>query len=218
MSREEYWDDYSDDSEYRRERRGDPKHNRGTTVQSREKRYSRSMTPQLEEEEEDFVQETLEAALIAAQVYLLTTRPEPGDPREDMHQAAIRSLGIVEDKIMGKCPEAKSTSYKERQKEEFKHKITRNESSESSEEERQQKRKEDARNIIAQARVNKSRHAWREENYEDDKKRWARCALPAGFAKRGYPKDSSYRTTSKNMMCRKNLPYGYRITCRQCRY
>jgi hypothetical protein len=82
------------------------------------------MNPQLKEEEEDFVQETPEAALIAAQAYLLTTRPEPGDPREDMHQAAIRSLGIVEDKIMGKCPEAKSTSYKERRKEEFKHKIT----------------------------------------------------------------------------------------------
>jgi hypothetical protein len=30
MSKEEYWDDYSDDSEYIRERRGDPKHNRGT--------------------------------------------------------------------------------------------------------------------------------------------------------------------------------------------
>jgi hypothetical protein len=124
MSREEYWDDYSDDSEYSRERRRDPKHNRGTTAQSREERYSRSMTPQLEEEEEDFVQETPEAALIAAQAYLLTTRPEPGDPWEYMHQAAIRSLGIVEDKIMGKGPGAKLTSYKEGRKEEFKHKIT----------------------------------------------------------------------------------------------
>jgi hypothetical protein len=28
-SREEYWEDYSEDSEYSRERRGDPKHNRG---------------------------------------------------------------------------------------------------------------------------------------------------------------------------------------------
>jgi hypothetical protein len=102
MSREEYWDDYSDDSEYSRERRGDPKHNRGTTTQSREERYSRIITPQLEKEEEDFVQETPEAALIAAQAYLLTKRPEPGDPWEDMHQAAIRSLGIVEDKIRGK--------------------------------------------------------------------------------------------------------------------
>jgi hypothetical protein len=54
-SREEYWDDDSDDSNYSRERRRDPKHNRGTTAQSREDRYSRNMTPQLEEEEEDFI-------------------------------------------------------------------------------------------------------------------------------------------------------------------
>jgi hypothetical protein len=45
MSREEYWDDYSEDSEYSRERRRDPKHNRGATTQSREERYSRSVTP-----------------------------------------------------------------------------------------------------------------------------------------------------------------------------
>jgi hypothetical protein len=76
----------------------------------------------------------------------------------------------VEGKIMGKGPEAKSTSYKEGRKKEFKHKTTRNKSSESSEEERRQKMKEDIRSIIAQARVNKSRHAWREENYEDDDK------------------------------------------------
>jgi hypothetical protein len=89
ISREDYWDDYSEDSEYSRERCGDPKHNRGTTARSREERYSRNINPQLEEEEEDFIQETPEAALIAAHAYLLTTRPEPGDPREDMHQAAI---------------------------------------------------------------------------------------------------------------------------------
>jgi hypothetical protein len=53
----------------------------------------------------------------------------------------------VEGEIMGKGPEAKSTSYKEGRKKEFKYKTTRNESSESSEEERRQKRKEDARNI-----------------------------------------------------------------------
>jgi hypothetical protein len=51
MSKEKYWDDYSEDSEYNRERRRDPKHNRGATAQSREERYSRSITPQLEEAE-----------------------------------------------------------------------------------------------------------------------------------------------------------------------
>jgi hypothetical protein len=150
ISREEYWDDYSEDSEYNRERHGDPKHNRGATARSREERYSRSPTPQPEEEKDDFIQ-TPEAALIAAQAYLLTTRPEPGNPREDMHRAAIRSLRIVENKIRGKGPETKSTSYKEKQEEKLRYNFADNEYSESSEEERRQKRKGDARNIIAQA-------------------------------------------------------------------
>jgi hypothetical protein len=88
-SKEEYWEDYSEDSKYSRERRGNPKHNRGATACGREEEYSRSPTPQLEEEEDDFTQKTPEAALVAAQAYLLATRPEPGDPREDMHRAAI---------------------------------------------------------------------------------------------------------------------------------
>jgi hypothetical protein len=114
ISRREYWDDCSEDSEYSRERHRDPKHNRRATACSKEERYSRSPTPRLEEEKDDFIQETPEAALIAAQAYLLTTRPEPRDPREDMHRAAIRSLGIVENKIREKGPETKSTSYKEK--------------------------------------------------------------------------------------------------------
>jgi hypothetical protein len=45
------------------------------------------------------VQETPETTLIAAQAYLLTTQPEPRDPREHMHQEAIKSLGFVEDRL-----------------------------------------------------------------------------------------------------------------------
>jgi hypothetical protein len=66
------------------------------------------------------VQETPEAALIAAQAYLLTTQPKPGDPREHMHQAAIRSLGLVEDKLRKNPLEKKVTHHKESRKEEFK--------------------------------------------------------------------------------------------------
>jgi hypothetical protein len=65
-------------------------------------------------EEEEFVQETLEAALVAAQAYLLTTQPKPGDPREHMHQAAIRSLGLIKYKLGGNPPEKKATHHRER--------------------------------------------------------------------------------------------------------
>jgi hypothetical protein len=53
-----------------------------------------------------------------------------------MHRAAIRSLGIVENKIREKGPETKSMSYKEKQKEKLRYNYIDNEYSESSEEER----------------------------------------------------------------------------------
>jgi hypothetical protein len=37
--------------------------------------------------------ETPEVALVAAQAYLLATQRKPQDPRENMHQAAIKGLG-----------------------------------------------------------------------------------------------------------------------------
>jgi hypothetical protein len=182
------WDEYSDDSECSMERHKDPKHNRRTTTQAREESYMKSLSTQQSEEEEDFVQETPEAALAVAQAYLLTTQPEPGDPREHMHQAAIQSLGLVEDKLMGKLPEEKATYCKERRKEEYKCKSSQNKSSESSGDERRQKRKEDARNIIAQARVNNSRYAWREENYEDNEKEMGALCFTCRVRKTRVPK------------------------------
>jgi hypothetical protein len=167
---EGYWSEYTNSSESIMERHKDPKHSRRTTARVVEESYTRSPSANQPEEEEEFVQETPEAALIAAQAYLLTTKPKPGDPREQMHQAAIQSLGLVEEKLKGNILEKKSTHRSVREKEEVKRKSSRNETSEYSEDEKRQKRKEDARNIIAQARVNNSRHAWREENYEDDEK------------------------------------------------
>jgi hypothetical protein len=120
MSSEEYWDEYSDESESSMDRHRDPKHNRRAIACTREESYTKNQSAQQSEEEEDFIQETPEAALVAAQAYLLTTQPEPGDPREHMHQAAIRSLGLVENKLMGNLPGEKATHHKGRRKEELK--------------------------------------------------------------------------------------------------
>jgi hypothetical protein len=82
------------------------------------------------------------------------------------------------------------THHKESRKEEFKRQSSWNKTSESSGDENRKKRKEDARNIIAQARVNNARYAWKEENYADDKKemgvlcftrRVRRTRVPKGF-------------------------------------
>jgi hypothetical protein len=51
------------------------------------------------------MQDRLEAALVAAQAYLLTIQSRPGDPRESMHQAAIKSLGMIGDEVKQKSME-----------------------------------------------------------------------------------------------------------------
>jgi hypothetical protein len=159
-------------------------------ARTREESHTKSESAHPSDEEEDFVQETPEVALVAAQAYLLTTQPKPGDPREHMHQAAIRSLGLVEDRLRKHLPDKKVTYHKEKRKEGLKRQPSQNETSESSGDEKRQTRREDARNIIAQARVNKARHVWKEENYEDDKKemgalcftrRVRRTRVPKGF-------------------------------------
>jgi hypothetical protein len=129
-SNEGYWEEYSDVSESSIERHRDPKHSRRTTARTREESYTKSISAHPSDDEENFVQGTPEAALVAAQAYLLTTQPKPRDPQEHMHQAAIRSLGLVEDKLRGNLPEEKATHHKERRKEEFKCKPSRNETSE----------------------------------------------------------------------------------------
>jgi hypothetical protein len=107
-----------------------------------------------------------------------------------MHQATIRNLGLVEDKLRKHLLEKKATYHKEKRKEGLKRQPSQNETNESSGDEKRQTRKEDARNIIAQARVNNARYAWKEENYEDDEKemgalcftrRVCRTRVPKGF-------------------------------------
>jgi hypothetical protein len=61
-----YWDEYSDASDSSMERHRDPKHSRRTTARVREESYAKSQSAQQLEEEEDFIQETPEAALVAA--------------------------------------------------------------------------------------------------------------------------------------------------------
>jgi hypothetical protein len=50
------------------------------------------------------------------------------------------------------------------------------------------------------------------------KKRWARYALPAGFAKREYPNNLSYHMIRKNMMGHRNQRYGCQTIYKQYKY
>jgi hypothetical protein len=68
---------------------------------------------------------------------------------------------LVEDRLRKHLPEKKATYHKEKRKEEFKRQPSQNKTSESLGDEKRKARKEDARNIIAQARVNNARYAWK---------------------------------------------------------
>jgi hypothetical protein len=116
VSSGECWDEYSEASESSKDRHRDPKHNGRTMAQAREENHARSLSVRPSDDEEDFLQETPEATLVAAQAYLLTTQPKPGDPREHKHQAAIRSLGLVEDRLTKHSLERKATYYEERER------------------------------------------------------------------------------------------------------
>jgi hypothetical protein len=205
-----YWDEYSEASESSGERHKDPKHNKRTTAWAREENHARSISAHPSDDEEDCLQETPEAALVAAQTYLLTTQLEPEDPQEHMHQAAIRSLGLVEDRLRKHSSERKAAYYKEKGKESIKYQSSKSQTSDSSGDKKRRARREDAKNIIAQKRVNNARYAWKEENYEDDEKEMG--------AEREYPKDLNYHTINKSTMGHNNLNYGYQTTFKQYKY
>jgi hypothetical protein len=194
-----YWDKYIDASESSGERHRDPKHCRRTTTWANEESRTKNISAHPSDDEEDFVQETPEAALVAAQAYLLTTQPELGDPLEHMHQAAIRSLRLVEDRLRKHLPGKKATYHKDKERDNFKHQPSQSQTSESTGDEKRKARREDARNIITQARVNNARYAWKEENYVDDEKEMAALC----FTRR---------------VCRMRVPKGFKLPHDQQKY
>jgi hypothetical protein len=160
----------------------EPKHSRRRIEWPRKEDRTKSINTLLSDEEEDFIQDMLEAALVAAQAYLLTTQPEPRDPRENMHQAAIQSLGLVGDELKQKSLGRKPTYHEHTGKRSQKSQSPRNQRTNSPSRENHEARREDARNVITQARVNKSRHTWDEGNYEDKEKEMGVLCFTRSFA------------------------------------
>jgi hypothetical protein len=80
----------------------------GSRVENLEYSERRSLSKNLDlsflsvDEQGNIIPKTPEAALVAAQTYLYTTRPSPGDPREHMHRAALQGLRMVGNKLTAK--------------------------------------------------------------------------------------------------------------------
>jgi hypothetical protein len=57
------------------------------------------------DEQGNIIPKRPEAALVAAQTYLYTMQPRPGDPREHMHRATLQGLRMVGNKLTAKDEE-----------------------------------------------------------------------------------------------------------------
>jgi hypothetical protein len=85
------------------------RHNRhGSRVDNLEHSDRRNLSRNLDssflsvDEQGNIMPKTPEVALIAAQAYLYTTQPTPGDPREHMHQTTLQGLRLVGNKLTAK--------------------------------------------------------------------------------------------------------------------
>jgi hypothetical protein len=185
-----HWEEFSKTLESSEERYRELKHSRRRIEWPRKEDRTKSINTLLSNEEKDFIQDMLEVALVAAQVYLLTTQLEPGDPWENMHQAAIQSLGLVGDELKQKSLGREATYHEHIGKRTRKSQSPRTQRTNSPDRENHEARREDTRNIIKHARVKKSCYAWDEGNYEDGEKemgalcftrRVRRTRVPKGF-------------------------------------
>jgi hypothetical protein len=87
-------------------------HRHGSRVENLEYSERQSISKNLDssflsvDEQGNIIPKTPEAALVAAQTYLYTTRPSPGDPKEHMHRVALEGLRMVGNKLTAKEEEA----------------------------------------------------------------------------------------------------------------
>jgi hypothetical protein len=89
------------------------RHNRhGSRVNNLEHSDRRNISRNLDssflsvDEQGNIMPKTPEAALVAVQTYMYTTQPNPGDPTEHMHRAALHGLRLVGNKLTAKEEEA----------------------------------------------------------------------------------------------------------------
>jgi hypothetical protein len=162
-------------------------------------------------EQGNIIPKTREAALVAAQTYLYTIRPSPGDPREHMHRASLQGLRMVGNKLTAKEEEAHHNKGTHKQGH---HAITTVLGTE----------------VVADNLEHHHQGDTKAQSMEEPKgpglppkhmttkmtkRRWGHRALLTGFAPRQYPRVSNYPMIIKNMMDLRSHSHGSRIIYRQ---
>jgi hypothetical protein len=162
-------------------------------------------------EQWNIIPKTPEAALVAAQTYLYTTRPSLGDPREHMDRAALQGLRMVGNKLTAKEEEAHRNKGTHKPRSPRRHNSPQHRSDSRRSRTPSPRRHKSSKHGGTQ----RSRTPTKAYDYEDTKKRWGRRALLTEFTPHQYPRVSNYPTTSKNMTNLRSHNHGSRITYRQ---
>jgi hypothetical protein len=158
----------------------------------------------------NIIPKTPEAALVAAQAYLYTTQPTPGDPREHMHQTALQGLRLVESKLTAREEELRHHEGTHKPRSPRYHSSPRHRS--RSRRSRSLSLKYYNSTWYEGIRRSKSpKHAY---DYEDDEKEMGASCFTRRVC-RPYPKDSNYPMISRNMTGPRSHDHGSQITCKQ---
>jgi hypothetical protein len=165
------------------------------------------------DEQGNIIPKTPEAALVAAQAYLFTTRPSPGDLREHMHRAALNGLKMVGNKLSAKEEEAYRNKETHKPRSPHRHNSPWRRSSSR----RSRSPSPKQHGSPKHGGTQRSRSPNRKYGYEE-KRRWEHRALPAGFALRQYPRGSNYLMINKSTTDRRNHSHGSQTIYKQYKY
>jgi hypothetical protein len=187
------WEEHSQASHSGGEGHREPESNRREAERSNRENRTKNLDSSflLVDEIGNIMPKMLEAALMVAQAYLLTKQPALGDPRESMHQAAIKGLRLIGDKLQQKLStQDKSPHEQQKERRSRRSQSPQTRRSKSPKKGNYDSRGGDARNIITQARINRSRYKWDKGNYEDEEtemgalcftRRVRKTQVPKGF-------------------------------------
>jgi hypothetical protein len=159
------------------------------------------------DERGNILPKTPEAALVAAQAYLLTTRPSPGDPREHMHKAALNGLNMVGHRLSAKREEAHHPKETHKPRSPRRHSSPRHKMDGL-----------DHRHQNSKKELEDHYHQMKSLAMKMTKKRWGHRALPEGFAQLQSQRGSNYLMISKSMTDHKSHNLGSQTIYKQYKY
>jgi hypothetical protein len=154
------------------------------------------------------------AALVAAQAYLYTTKPTPGDPREHMHRATLQGLRLVGNKLIAKEEEMRRNEGTHKPRSPRHHNSPRHRSRSR----RSRSPSPKHYNSPRYKGTRRSKSPKQTYNYKDDAKEMGASCFTRRVCRTPYLKDLNYPMTSRSIMGHRSRNHGSQITYNQYKY